>query len=182
MFLGSSPEGVSVLGGESAALHLAEKRGHSPVASAAHPVTRNTWDQWGMCGGLHRWACGAEEEEWEERLSRKEQGANKSVCATGCKVKCKSLSRVQLFATPWTTQSMDSPGQNTGVGSLCLLQGIFPTQGLNPSPPHWRRVLYQLSHKGSPQGRWCRKVPPFFFKGTHSGSFVNPFTYSPKNI
>ena len=24
----------------------------------------------------------------------------------------------------------DSPGQNTGVGSLSLLQGIFPTQGL----------------------------------------------------
>ena len=28
--------------------------------------------------------------------------------------------------TPW-----DSPGQNTGVGSLSLLQGILPTQGLN---------------------------------------------------
>ena len=28
---------------------------------------------------------------------------------------------------PW-----DSPGKNTGVGSLSLLQGIFPTQGLNP--------------------------------------------------
>ena len=26
----------------------------------------------------------------------------------------------------------NSPGQNTGVGSLSLLQGIFPTQGLNP--------------------------------------------------
>ena len=45
----------------------------------------------------------------------------------------------------------DSPGQNTGVGSLCLLQGIFPTQGLNPGLPHCRRSLYQLSHKGSPR-------------------------------
>jgi len=35
------------------------------------------------------------------------------------------------------------------VGSLSLLQGIFPTQGLNPSLPHCRWVLYQLSHKGS---------------------------------
>ena len=43
--------------------------------------------------------------------------------------------------------SWNSPGQNTGVGSLSILQGIFPTQGLNP---HFRQILYQLSHKGSP--------------------------------
>ena len=46
---------------------------------------------------------------------------------------------------PWS-----SPGQNTGVSSLSLLQGIFPTQGSNPGLPHYRRILYQLSHKGSP--------------------------------
>ena len=45
---------------------------------------------------------------------------------------------------------MNSPGQNTGVGSLSLLQGIFPTQGSNPGLPHCRRILYQLSHQGSP--------------------------------
>ena len=44
-----------------------------------------------------------------------------------------------------------SPGQNTGVGSLSLLQGIFPTQGPNPGLPHCRWILYQLSHKGSPR-------------------------------
>ena len=43
-----------------------------------------------------------------------------------------------------------SPGQNTGVGSLSLLQGIFSTQRSNPGLPHCRRILYQLSHKGSP--------------------------------
>ena len=43
----------------------------------------------------------------------------------------------------------NSPGQNTGVGSLSLLQGIFPTQGWNPVLPHCRQILYQLSHKGS---------------------------------
>ena len=48
--------------------------------------------------------------------------------------------------SPW-----NSPGQNTGMGSLSLLQGIFPTQGLNPGLPHCRRILYQLSHKGSPR-------------------------------
>ena len=36
------------------------------------------------------------------------------------------------------------------VGSLSLLQGIFPTQGLNPGFSHCRGILYQLSHKGSP--------------------------------
>ena len=46
--------------------------------------------------------------------------------------------------------SWNSPGQNTGVGSLSFLQRIFPTQGLNPGLPHCRRILYQLSHKGSP--------------------------------
>ena len=44
--------------------------------------------------------------------------------------------------SPW-----NSPGQNTGVGCLSLLQGIFPTQGLNPGLLHCRRILYQLSHK-----------------------------------
>ena len=36
------------------------------------------------------------------------------------------------------------------MGSLSLLQGIFPTQGSNPGLPHGGRILYQLSHKGSP--------------------------------
>ena len=48
--------------------------------------------------------------------------------------------------SPW-----NSPGQNTGVGSLSILQGIFPTQGSNPGLPHCRWILYQLSHKGSPR-------------------------------
>ena len=48
--------------------------------------------------------------------------------------------------SPW-----NSPGQNTGVSNLSLLQGIFPTQGLNPSFPHCRQIFYQLSHKGSPR-------------------------------
>ena len=51
----------------------------------------------------------------------------------------------------YTTQSMEFPGQNTGLGSLSLLQGIFPTQGSNPGFPNCRQILYQLSHKGSPR-------------------------------
>ena len=45
----------------------------------------------------------------------------------------------------------NSPGQNTRLGSLSLLQGIVPTQGSNPGLPHCRQILYQLSHTGSPR-------------------------------
>ena len=47
---------------------------------------------------------------------------------------------------PW-----NSPSQNTRVGSLSFLQGICPTQGLNPGLLYGRRILYQLSHNGSPR-------------------------------
>ena len=53
-----------------------------------------------------------------------------------------------VIYSPW-----NSPGQITGVGSLSLLQGIFPTQGSNPGLPHCRRILYQLSHQESPEIR-----------------------------
>ena len=42
--------------------------------------------------------------------------------------------------SPW-----NSPGQNSGVGSLSLLQGIFPTQGSNLGLLHHEQILYQLS-------------------------------------
>ena len=48
--------------------------------------------------------------------------------------------------SPW-----NSPGQNTGVGCLSLLQGIFPLQVSNPGLLHCRWILYQLSLKGSPR-------------------------------
>ena len=48
--------------------------------------------------------------------------------------------------SPW-----NSPGQNIGVGSLSLLWGIFPPQESNPDLQHYRRILYQLNHKGSPR-------------------------------
>ena len=54
--------------------------------------------------------------------------------------------RTHGLYSPW-----NSLGQNTGVGSLSLLQGIFPTQGSNSGLLHCRRILYQLSHKGSPR-------------------------------
>ena len=68
--------------------------------------------------------------------------------ATAMKVKvaqlCPTLRPHGLYS-PW-----NSLGQNTGVGSYSLLQGIFPTQVSNPGLPHCRRILNQLSHQGNP--------------------------------
>ena len=67
-------------------------------------------------------------------------------------MKVKSLSRVRLFATPWTVAyqaplcTWDFPGNSTGMDCHCLLQGIFPTQGSNLGLPHCRQMLYRLSH------------------------------------
>ena len=56
--------------------------------------------------------------------------------------------------SPW-----NSPGQNTGMGSGSLLQGIFPIQGLNPGLLHCRQILYQLSHKGG-WIQWLKTIEP----------------------
>ena len=71
------------------------------------------------------------------------EGVVKVKVAQLCLTLCDPMS--QLYS-PW-----NSPGHNTGVSSLSLLQGIFPTQGLNSGLPHCRWILYQLSHKGSPR-------------------------------
>ena len=75
-------------------------------------------------------------------------------------MKWKSLSRVQLFVTPWTVQSMEF-FRPTEVGSCFLLQRIFPTQGLNSGLLHCRQILYQLSHQGSPNTRNIKQIIGF---------------------
>ena len=56
---------------------------------------------------------------------------------------CPTLCDPMDLYSPWS-----SPGQNTGVGSLSLLQGIFPTEGSNPSLLFCRWILYGVSHRG----------------------------------
>ena len=51
----------------------------------------------------------------------------------------------------WLYSPWNSSGQNTELGNLSLLQGIFPTQGSNPGLLHCRQILYQLSHKETPR-------------------------------
>ena len=86
-------------------------------------------------------------------------------------VKSNSLQPHGLYS-PW-----NFPDQNTGVGSLSLPQGVFPTQGSNPGLLHCK-VLYQLSYQGSLSERWVwYKVEVYRrlssgFSQTTSDSFI----------
>ena len=64
--------------------------------------------------------------------------------------------RPHCLYSPW-----NPPGQNTGVGSLSLLQGIFPTRGFNPGLVHDKWILYLLSLKG-PSSLWKWKTKRIF--------------------
>ena len=100
------------------------------------------WTLWERGGGIREGSL-------EERLTKlKVKRGTHSVVSDSF--------RPQGLYSPW-----NSPGQNTGAGSRSLLQQIFPTQGSNPGLLHCRRILYQLSHKGSPtklkrKGCYCR--------------------------
>ena len=157
-------------------------------------------------------------------LSVNQNKASSGLLAAGLNIsppesvaKSKSLSRVRLFVTPWTTQSMEfsrseywcgsplpSPGdhpnpgikprsptlqadslpaepqgkpKNTGVGSLSLLQGIFPTQESNRGLLHCRRILYQLSYQGSPSvAKMKLYVNSDFFGRKRTLSFATKFS------
>ena len=78
---------------------------------------------------------------WQTNICRQKATLNK----------WKLLSRVHSLQHHGLYSPWNFPDQNTGVGTLSLLQGIFPTQGSNPGLLHCRRILYQLSHKGSPR-------------------------------
>ena len=81
----------------------------------------------------------AQEEDKRKALGRlKKESESRSVVSDSL--------RPHRLHSPW-----NSPSQNTGVGSIPLLQGIFPTQGSNPGLPHCRWVLYQLIHQGGPR-------------------------------
>ena len=73
-------------------------------------------------------------------------------CAVLCLVtqSCLILCDPMDCSSPDSSVHGDSLGKNTGVGCHAFFQGIFPTQGLNPGFPHYRRILYHLNHQGSP--------------------------------
>ena len=53
-------------------------------------------------------------------------------------------------SVPGSSVHGDSPGKNTGVGCHAVLQGISPTQGLNPDLPHCRQILLPHEPPGKP--------------------------------
>ena len=69
----------------------------------------------------------------------------------GSEMKWRSLSHVHSLWPHGLHSPRNSPGRNTRVGILSLLQEILPTQELNPGLPHCRWILYQLSYQGSPR-------------------------------
>ena len=75
------------------------------------------------------------------------------MCLCVCLVihSCLTLYNPMDYSLPGTSVRGDSPGKNTKMGCHVLLQGIFPTQGLNPGLPHCRQIPYCLSHQGSPK-------------------------------
>ena len=73
-------------------------------------------------------------------------------CIRRVKVKSESCSFVSnSLRSHWLYSPWNSLGQNTGVGSLSILQGIFSTQGSNQDLLYCRWIFCQLSHKGSPR-------------------------------
>ena len=107
-----------------------------------YTVNVATWAEW-KCKIRH----------WSATLRGESNSGDMYVCVCVCVCVCvwKSLSCIWLLRPHGLYSPWNSPGQNTRVGSLSILQGIFPNQGLNPGLPHCRRILYQLSHKGSPR-------------------------------
>ena len=104
------------------------KTAHSSILAWRTSWTEEPGELWSV--GLQRVV-----HNWMRKHSTAQALGKMGVCA---------LSRVWLFPTPWTIAcqaplSMDFPGKNAGVGCHFLLQGIFPTQGLNP---HLLRLLH----------------------------------------
>ena len=79
------------------------------------------------------------------------QGLNPSVITVLCLVSqlCLTFCNPVDCSPPCFSVHGDSPGKNTTVSCHALLQRIFLTQGSNSGLPHYRWILYHLSHEGS---------------------------------
>ena len=89
---------------------------------------------WDICMQVRKQPLGLDmEQQTGSKLGKKERK------------KVKLLSRVRLFAVACTRllHPGDFLGKSTGVGCYFLLQGIFPTQGLNPGLSHCRQMLWE---------------------------------------
>ena len=100
------------------------------------------------------------EERKTEKCENPSWGHTTSKWPNKVKSESESHSVVSGSLRPYGLYSLwNSPGQNTRVSSHSLLQGIFPSQRSNPGLPHFRWILYLLSHRGSPRRRSYRYNP-----------------------
>ena len=102
-------------------------------------------------------------------------------CDQSCPTLCwpHGLQPARLLC-PW-----DSPGGNTGVGCHFLLQGIFPTQGLNPHLLcllHWQAGSLPLRHLGSPHIKFCGKIWTNFWPTRYVCVYWYGFYRSPSTV
>ena len=77
------------------------------------------------------------------------------LCVCVCVCVCEKVKVAQSCPTlydhmDYTVHGIEFSRPDSGVDSLSLLKGIFPTQGSNPGLLHHRPIPYQLSHQGSP--------------------------------
>ena len=97
--------------------------------------------------------------------SEKRKSINHSVVSNS--VGSHRLELARLFC-PW-----NSPGKSTRVGNHSLLQGIVPTQELNPGLLHCRQIIYHLSHQGSP---YFHSNLYYFISSVNFGQFCSSFS------
>ena len=101
-----------------------------------NPRVRGAW--WAAVSGV------AQSQKQLKRLSKtvKSVVLGTVVCCVSCLVMSNPM---DCDLCPW-----NSPGKNTGVNYYSLLQGIFPTQGWNPSLPYCRQILYHWATREDP--------------------------------
>ena len=113
-----------------------------------------SWAWWLLRRFLHRTCFRAWGAAWKSREQGHRRGRVSANEAVGLgKVKVKVAQSCPTLRPHGLSSLWNSPGQNPGVGSLSLLQGIFPTQGSNPGLPHCRLILYQRSLQGKGEER-----------------------------
>ena len=120
------------------------------VKAVVFPVVRYGCENWIIKKAEHQRTDSFEFWHWRRllRVPWTASRSNQSILREWVKVaqSCLTFCDPHGLYSPW-----NSPGQNTGVGSLSLLQGIFLTQGSNPGLPHCRQVLYSWA-TGKPKG------------------------------
>ena len=83
-------------------------------------------------------------------------------------VQSMEFSTPEYYFPPGSSVHGDSPCKNTGVGSLSLLQGIFPIQGSNPSLPH-----YSLPAELQGKPLWFKELGRDYRNSTESDSKIS---------